>query len=66
MLRLVVLISATLTLLAITLVGLFAVLPLLLVGGIALHFYLGHRLRRARRRPADGVIDAEYTVLDHR
>jgi Flp pilus assembly protein TadB len=66
MLRLAVLISAALALLAITLVGLFVVLPLLIVGGIGLHFYLRHRLRQARRHPADGVIDAEYTVVDHR
>jgi Flp pilus assembly protein TadB len=66
MLRLAVLISAALALLAITLVGLFVVLPLLLVGGMALHFYLRRRLQQPRQRPADGVIDAEYTVVDHR
>ena len=66
LLRLAMLISAALALLSITLVGSFVVLPLLIGGGIALHFYLRHRLRQARRRPADGVIEAEYTIVDHR
>jgi Flp pilus assembly protein TadB len=54
-------------LLAVILVGLLVVLPIMLVGGIALSFYLRRRLRRAQRKqPQDGVIDAEYTVIEHR
>jgi hypothetical protein len=53
------------------------VLPLLLAGGLALSFYLRRKLRRARQdarqpsssypppRPADHIIDVEYTVVDH-
>lgn len=65
MIRLVVIILAAAALLAITLIGLFIVLPLMLVGGIALHFYLRRRIRQAQwRQPEDGVIDAEYTVIE--
>lgn len=66
MLRLAVLITAALALLAITLVGLFVVLPVMIAGGIALSFSLRRRLRRAQRRPKNGVIDADYTVIEHR
>jgi hypothetical protein len=38
----------------------------MLVGGIALSFYLRRRLRQAQRKqPRDGVIDAEYTVIEN-
>ncbi|MGF9764142.1 hypothetical protein AAII07_54470 [Microvirga sp. 0TCS3.31] len=47
-------------------VGLFFVLPLMLIGGIALYFYLRRRLRQARQRSWDGAIDAEYTVIERR
>jgi fatty acid desaturase len=68
MIRLGVLVAAGLALLTITLIGLFVVLPLVLVGSVALYLYVRHRLRRvqAAQRPRDGVIDAEYTVVDHR
>ena len=63
---------------AMALVGLFVILPLMVVGGIALHFYIRRRLRQARQfqqqqqrsarssgPPGDGdVIDAEYTIID--
>lgn len=53
--------------LAVILVGLLVVLPIMLIGGIALSFYLRRRLRQAQRKqPRDGVIDAEYTVIEHR
>jgi hypothetical protein len=48
------------------LVSLFIVLPVMLIGGVALHFYLRRRLRQARQRSWDGVIDAEYTVVERR
>ena len=66
--RLGVLVAAGLALLTITLIGLFVVLPLVLVGSVALYLYVRHRLRRvqAAQRPRDGVIDAEYSVVDHR
>ena len=48
------------------LVGLFIVLPLLLLGGAASYFYLRRRMRSARRHTPDDVIDAEYTIIDRR
>lgn len=64
LIRLAVIVLAA-ALLAIMLIGLFIVLPLMLVGGIALHVYLRRRMRRAlRRQPEDGVIDVEYTVIE--
>lgn len=66
LIRLIALACAAAALLAVLLIGLFVVLPLMLAGGIALHFYLRRRLRQAQQRPKDGVIDAEYTVIEHR
>lgn len=67
MIKLALVISAALALLVITLIGLFIVLPLMLVGGIAGYFYLRRRLRHTQRRqPRDRVIDAEYTVIERR
>jgi len=66
MMKLAGLLLAGAVLLAVILVGLLVVLPIMLVGGIALSFYLRRRLRRAQRKqPQDGVIDAEYTVIEH-
>ncbi|MBJ6127477.1 hypothetical protein [Microvirga splendida] len=65
--RLAGLLLAGAVLLAVILVGLFVVLPIMLVGSIALSFCLRRRLRRAQRgQPEDGVIDAEYTVVERR
>jgi membrane protein implicated in regulation of membrane protease activity len=64
--RMVAVAAAGVALLAMMLIGLFVVLPLLLAGGTALYFYLRRRVRRARNRPHDDVIDAEYTVIDRR
>jgi positive regulator of sigma E activity len=67
MMRLVGLFLVGAVLLAVILVGLFVVLPIMLVGGIALSFYLRRRLRWAhRKQPQDGVIDVEYTVIERR
>jgi hypothetical protein len=68
MIRLVVLTAAGLALLTITLIGLFVVLPLVLVGSIALYLYARRRLRQfqAGQRSRGGVIDTEYTVINHR
>jgi hypothetical protein len=67
MMRLAGLLLAGAALLAAIVVGLFVVLPIMLVGGIALSFYLRRRLRWAQRRqPEDGVIDAEYTIIERR
>ncbi|KFG66547.1 hypothetical protein [Microvirga sp. BSC39] len=63
--RLIVLACAAAALLAVLPIGLFVVLPLMLAGGIALHFYLRRRMRQAQQRPKDGVIDAEYTIVEH-
>ncbi|KLK89710.1 hypothetical protein AA309_29790 [Microvirga vignae] len=64
--RLAVMTAAGIILLTMVLVGFFVVLPLMLVGGIASYFYLRRRVRRTRQRPQAEVIDAEYTVIDHR
>jgi Flp pilus assembly protein TadB len=64
--RLASLVLAGAALLAILVVGLFLVLPIMLIGGIALYFYLRRRLRQARQRSWDGVIDAECTVVERR
>jgi len=67
MIKLAVFVFAALAVTAIMLVGLFIVLPVMLVGGIALHFYIRRKLRQAQQRHRDdGVIDAEYTVIEHR
>lgn len=66
LLRLAGLLLAGAALLAIMLVSLFLVLPVMLIGGVALHFYLRRRLRQARQRSWEGVIDAEYTVVERR
>ncbi|MBL0407875.1 hypothetical protein JKG68_28650 [Microvirga aerilata] len=64
MIRLMVLAAAGVALLAVMLIGFFVVLPLVLAGGVASYFYLRRRLRQAQHRTRDGVIDAEYTVID--
>ena len=66
MMRLAGLLLAGVIFLSILVVGLFFVLPIMLIGGIALHFYLRRRLRQARQRSWDGVIEAEYTVVERR
>ncbi|WP_262299496.1 hypothetical protein [Microvirga sesbaniae] len=65
MLRLAVLITAALALLAITLVGLFVVLPLVIASAIALSFFRRRRLRQAQHRLKGSVIDADYTLIVH-
>jgi len=64
--RLLAVAAAGVAMLAIVLVGLFVVLPLLLAGGAVLYFYLRRRVRRAQSRPQDGIIDAEYTIVERR
>jgi hypothetical protein len=64
--RFAVLTAAGVVLLALVLVGFFVVLPLMLAGGIASYFYLRRRVRQARQCSRDDVIDAEYTIIEHR
>ena len=64
--RLTVLAAVGIAVLAMVLIGFFVVLPLMLAGGIASYLYLRRRLRQAQHRSRDGVIDAEYTVIDRR
>ncbi|WP_262269220.1 hypothetical protein [Microvirga yunnanensis] len=56
--------AAGIALVAMMLIGLFVLLPLLLAGGTALYLHLRRRARQNRDRRADGVIDAEYTIID--
>lgn len=66
MIKLALLVLSAAIVLAVTLIGLFIVLPLMLAGGVALSFYLRRRARQARRAPPENdVIDAEYTVIEH-
>jgi hypothetical protein len=62
--KLIVMILVGLAILAAAFVTLAVVLPLLLIGGIVLHFYIRRQLRRARPPSANRVIDVEYTVVD--
>ncbi|WP_114944555.1 hypothetical protein [Microvirga calopogonii] len=65
--RLLAVAAAGIAMLAILLVGIFVVLPLVLAGGAALYFYLRRRVRPAQPpRPQDGIIDAEYTIVERR
>jgi hypothetical protein len=64
--RLAIMTAAGIILLTMVLVGFFVVLPLMLIGGAASYFYLRRRAHQTRQRPQAEVIDAEYTVIDHR
>jgi membrane protein implicated in regulation of membrane protease activity len=64
--RLAVVLAVGAALVVMAFVGLFVVLPLMLVAGIASYFYLRRRVRQAQQRSRDEVIDAEYTIIDHR
>lgn len=55
---------ATVALLILVLVGFVVILPLALIGGIILYVYLRRRKPPARPEPKDGVIEAEYTVIE--
>ncbi|MPR06165.1 hypothetical protein [Microvirga tunisiensis] len=64
LIRLALLAAAGIALLTMVLVGFFVVLPVMLIGGCASYFYLRRRIRRSRQHSHDGVIDAEYTIVD--
>lgn len=63
--RLAILISVALAILALAFTTLIVVLPLALVGGIALHFYLRRKFRRPSQHFSQRIIEAEYTVVEH-
>jgi Flp pilus assembly protein TadB len=62
--RLIVMVLVGLAILAAAFVTLAVVLPLLLIGGAILHFYVRRQLRRARPSASKHVIDVEYRVVD--
>jgi predicted DNA repair protein MutK len=64
--RLIVMVLVGIAILAAAFVTLAVVLPLLLIGGIILHFYVRRQLRKVqpRSQSSDRVIDVEYTVVD--
>ncbi|MBB3021716.1 Flp pilus assembly protein TadB [Microvirga lupini] len=65
MIRLAGLLLLAVALLAMMIVGLFLVLPVMLVGGLALSIYIRRQVRREQQRQSqEGVIDAEYTVIE--
>src|SRR5690348_12034107 len=67
-LRLAILSAAAVAVLALALTTVMIVLPILLIGGVVLHYYLRRKFRlfspRARARGEDNVIDAEYRVVE--
>ncbi|MET0426924.1 MAG: hypothetical protein ABW026_00360 [Microvirga sp.] len=78
LLKLALLACVGLALLAVAFVAFIVILPLMLAAGAGLTYYLRRQIRRARTRqaqaqsraqspaPADGVIDAEYTIVESR
>ena len=60
------LISFATVILLVAFTALLVLLPIALLGGLALHIYVRHRLRQVRRHHSDLVIDGEYTVHDRR
>jgi hypothetical protein len=58
--------------LALFFVAFVVVFPVVLAVGAGFYFYLRHKIRQAqkqaasRSRPDDGIIDVEYTVVEHR
>jgi Flp pilus assembly protein TadB len=61
-------IAALAVLLTIAVVGLVVVLPVMLVGGIVFYVYIRRKLRQAQKQHQanDGIIDAEYTIVERR
>ncbi len=58
-------------LLTVALVGLVVILPLMLIGGAIFYVYIRRKLRQAQqqhrqRQADDGIIDAEYTIIERR
>ena len=66
MLKLALLTASVLTLLLVAFAMFLVVLPVALLGELALHLYLRRKLRHMRRQASSGrvVIDAEYTVIE--
>jgi hypothetical protein len=73
--RMILLVLAGLAVMAFAFFTIAILLPIALVAGIALHFYVRHRLRRAQRQGRsphargsvrDDVIEVEYTVIERR
>ncbi|HZH52365.1 MAG TPA: hypothetical protein VEZ16_10860 [Microvirga sp.] len=64
--RTILLVLLGLALMAFAFFTLAILLPIALVVGIALHFYLRRRLRQARKHGQNDVIEVEYTVVERR
>jgi uncharacterized membrane protein len=66
MLKLALLTALVLAILLVAFAMFLVVLPVVLLGGLALHLYLRRKLRHMRRQASSGrvVIDAEYTVIE--
>ena len=67
MFRLALLTALILTILLVAFATFLVVLPFVLIGRLALHLYLQHKLRHMHRQASSGrvVIDAEYTVIEN-
>ena len=66
MLKVTLLAALVLTILLVAFATFLVVLPFALVGGLALHLYLRHKLRHVRRQTSSrlDVIDGDYTVIE--
>jgi hypothetical protein len=65
--RLTILVSIGVAVLLVAMSAMIVLLPLALVGGLALHLYVRRALRQAARRTRPGVvIEGEYVVLERR
>ena len=66
MLKLALLTALVLTILLVAFAMFLVVLPFVLLGGLALHLYLRHKLRHVRRQTSSrlDVIDGDYTVIE--
>ncbi|MBM6593344.1 hypothetical protein [Microvirga pudoricolor] len=72
-LKLAVAASLGLAMLALFFVAFVVVFPVVLAVGAGFYFYLRHKIRQAQKqapqrtpRPDDGIIDVEYTVVEHK
>ncbi|WP_243373888.1 hypothetical protein [Microvirga solisilvae] len=66
LLRLAMGIMTAAVLLVVAFFSLIVVLPLMLLGGLAFYAYLRRKRATMRPRADDGIIDAEYTVIERR
>ena len=57
-------VSVCLAVALIAFTALIVLLPIAIVGGLALHLYIRRLRREARRQSPDVIIEGEYRILD--